>query len=150
MNKETIVINKNAKDMTREEKDLVLHDLCARLPHGVKCQFEDTIRLIDGERSPFYDRVLSAHDLEIFMRHNNFHIKPYLRPMSSMTEEERKEYNSFFEEYAPDDRWPHITKNFVEEELVSELIDWLNKKMFDFRGLIPRGCALSTEVFNPY
>ena len=120
--------------MKPEDKQLLLQDLCGRLPYGVKCQFEDTIRIIDGESSPFYDYVLSAHHLELFMRHNNFYIKPYLRPMSSMTEEEKYDY---------------IT-NVKKEKCIVELpvlpkieaIDWLNAYHFDYRGLIPKGSAL--------
>ena len=123
--------------MTQEDKELVLKDLCARLPYGVKCQFEDNLRITDGESSPFYDYALSAHHLGLFMRHNNFYIKPYLRPMSSMTEEEKLMYEGLM-----------IGTDNVS--YMSDVIDWLNKNMFDFRGLIPKGQALSTETFNPY
>lgn len=132
--------------MTREEKDLVLQDLCGRLPYEVKCRFEDTIRIIDGESSPCYDSVLSAYHLEIFIRLNDFYIKPYLRPMSSMTEEEIIEFNNI-----------PSTKNYtiIENDLPWDVahykqIEWLNKKMFDYRGLIPKDLALSTDEYNPY
>lgn len=135
--------------MKPEDKELLFKDLSGRLPYHVRCK----IWLEDGttEEGPLdlehnYGDVLQ----DAFYYDRIKDIKPYLRPLSSMTEEEKKEYNIFFEEYAPDDRWPYLTKNFVEEELVSELIDWLNKKMFDFRGLIPKGLALSTEIYNPY
>ena len=132
--------------MIQKDKQLLLQDLCGRLPYRVKCQFEDTIRIIDGESSPFYDYVLSAHHLELFMRHNNFYIKPYLRPMSSMTEEEIIEFNNI-----------PSTKNYtiIENDLPWDVahykqIEWLNKKMFDYRGLIPKDLALSTDKYNPY
>lgn len=130
--------------MTQENKDLDLlfKDLCARLPYGVKCQFEDTI--IDAGSGPFYDYVLSTHHLELFMKHNNFYIKPYLRPMSSMTEEETVEYNDLMlKTQVSEIYFPYF------EDMIS-VFDWLNKKMFDFRGLIPKGLALSTDEFNPY
>ena len=53
---------------------------------------------------------------------------PYLRPMSSMTEEERKEYQAFF--------------NYDGVEYPEEYIDWLNAHHFDYRGLIEKGLAL--------
>ena len=140
--------------MGQKEKDLLLKDLCARLPYGVKFKWcdgyhtDDYYTLIGINEGQITGRDVNQDDCLFFWGQDK--IKPYLRPMSSMTEEEKKEYNIFFEEYAPDDRWPHLTKNFVEEDIVSELIDWLNKKMFDFRGLIPEDLALSTEVFNPY
>ena len=130
--------------MTQEEKDLVLRDLSGRLPYGVKCQFEDNLRITDGESSPFYDYALSAHHLGLFMRHSNFHIKPYLRPMSSMTEEEKKEYTLLA------NRTMVSSVGFIHFE-ANELIDWLNKKMFDFQGLIPKGRAIEVnEENNPY
>lgn len=128
-----------------EEKDklLILQDLCARLPYGVKCQFEDTIRIIDGESSPFYDYVFSPIHLEIFMRYNNFYIKPYLRPMSSMTEEETVEYCDLQDKFLLSSQYP-VTDGHA-------LFDWLNKKMFDYRGLIDKDLAIEvTEDNNPY
>ena len=123
--------------MKKEPEDLLLKDLCARLPYGVKCQFEDNTRITDGESGPFYDYTLSAHHLGIFMRNNNFHIKPYLRPMSSMTEEETLMFDGLM---MGTDNVPYMV----------DVIDWLDKNMFDYRGLIPKRQAFSTEVFNPY
>ena len=115
--------------MIQEDKQLLLVDLCSRLPYYcVKCQFEDTVRVTDGESDPFYDYVLSARHLDLFINHKNFYIKPYLRPMSSMTEEEKINYRAFF--------------NYDGVEYPEEYIDWLNKNMFDYRGLIEKGLAL--------
>ena len=71
-------------------------------------------------------------------------VKPYLRSMSSMTEEEMKEYHKTFraEPYGSGIGWVYV------ESIYS--FDWLNKHGFDYRGLIPKGIALSTEEFNPY
>lgn len=121
--------------MTKEEKQLLLRDLCARLPYEVKCQFEDTVRVTDGESDPFYDYVLSARDLELFINHKNFYIKPYLRPMSSITKEEYKEYAEV------------IVKSQDcslenSESATTMANDWLLSKGFDVRGLISKGLAL--------
>ena len=77
-------------------------------------------------------------------------IKPYLRPMSSMTEEERNEYRKAFEKdfaILEDSIDAPIAYKYSDGMIVSDRvlfneIDWLNKKMFDFRGLIPMGLAL--------
>ena len=124
--------------MTQEDKQLLLKDLSARLPYGVKCQFEDTVRVTDGESDPFYDYVLSARYLELFINHKNFYIKPYLRPMSSMTEEEKEELIKNF--------WgSHTAKDTFEE------LSWYLSKHFDINELIPRGLAVAvTEENNPY
>lgn len=138
--------------MTQEDEELLLKDLSARLPYGVKCQFEDIIRVTDGESSPFYDYALSAYHLVLFMRHDNFHIKPYLRPMSSMTEEEKDE---LLHEHIKDEQlYVDCIKN--HPEMRGKIIphfaaDWCDKNMFDYRGLIPKGFAIEvTKDNNPY
>ncbi len=118
-----------------DKKELLLKDLSARLPYGVKCQMEDDFIIND---SPFYDYILSERHIELFRNHKGFYIKPYLRPMSSMTEEERLIYE-YYEE------------GTCSSGLASELIDWLNKNMFDYRGLIPKDLAIEvTKENNPY
>ncbi len=125
--------------MTQEDKQLLLVDLCSRLPYGVICQMEDEMIIND---SPFYDYILSERHIELFRKHKGFYIKPYLRPMSSMTEEEREELR---------------VKNIIigvstsgTIETTIQGMDWLNAHYFDYRGLIPKGLAISTEEFNPY
>ena len=114
--------------MTNEEKQLLLKDLCARLPYGVMCQMEDEIRFI-GEKSPYYDYILSERHIELLKRHKDFNIKPYLRPMSSMTEEEDKIYTE-------------ISMRFCGPLAAKTMIDWCNANHFDYRGLIEKGLAL--------
>lgn len=128
--------------MTHENKQLLFRDLSARLPYHVRCK----IWLKDGttEEGPL-DLEHNCGDVlqDAFFYHKIKDIKPYLRPMSSMTEEEFKEYSSLWnlqDEYSTD----------LDIQYKIDLFDWLNKKMFDFRGLIPKGLALSTETFNPY
>lgn len=121
--------------MTKEDKELLLKDLCARLSYGVKVYAgEDlamTLKQID------YKCFCEAWENEDFKCHSRWML-PYLRPMESMTEEEKSQYNFYLTriEYGYD---------------ASLLIDWLNKKMFDYRGLIPKGLAIEvTEENNPY
>lgn len=144
--------------MTREEKDLLLRDLCGRLPYGVKAQYYgseeemltvDTIEAIYTQ--PSVEIVIGQYGLGIE------DIKPYLRPMSSMTEEEMI---VFLQVRGKD--LSQVSKRFINDfkngnfgimanmSNYARNIDWLNKKMFDYRGLIPKDLALSTEEFNPY
>ena len=134
--------------MTREDKELLLTDLTARLPYGVKVQYNNEIYNIDYI-SALYEEV----KLDI---PNNYtigisEVKPYLRPMSSMTEEEKKELEN------------EIDKDFKlaiiackENDITKSTsgfykIDWLNAHHFDYRGLIERGLAIAvTEENNPY
>lgn len=125
--------------MTQEEKLLLLKDLSARLLYYPKCEMIDRLRVINNEPNPSYIECLFPRHLEIFYFHNNFVIKPYLRPMSSMTKEERKEYHSYCDYYYG---------NYFD---TVGSIDWLNAHHFDYRGLIEKGLAIKiTEENNPY
>ena len=127
--------------MTQEEKQLLLVDLCARLPYEPMCEFTDT------EDDFCTTTARLGYSLRDFVA-GKVLIKPYLRPMSSMTEEEREEfykecekdykiavneanrsYKSKFDEYAP------LLSSYHKH-------DWLNANHFDYRGLIPIGLAL--------
>ena len=109
--------------MTQEEKELLIKDLCGRLPYRliIKCndgfrQSKEKLVSIDvGNELINYDWLLTD-------------IKPYLRPMSSMTEEERQEYGLV-----------------LCDELSINQFDWLNAHHFDYRGLIPKGLALEAK-----
>jgi hypothetical protein len=107
--------------MTPEEKKLLLIDLCARLPHGVKVQITNDWFY---DKTEPYNRRLDC-DVIKSIRANKYTVKPYLRPMLSMTEEEEIYYNTVY-----------TTLKFYEKE------DWLNAHHFDFRSLIPLGLAL--------
>lgn len=110
--------------MSNEEKQLLLNDLCARLPYGAICYNSDT-------ESDFklYDVAGTDSDYPTFnYGYGNLEtVKPYLRPMSSMTEEERL-----------------ICRNIdvIDADDVVSHIDWLNENMFDYRNLILMGLAL--------
>ena len=139
----------NQKDlaMTPEQKDLVMKDLCGRLPYGVYVQIVDRVG---------FTHTLVELNPEVIQKMWSYKsIKPYLRPMSSMSEEEREELKELT---AAD----IVTNNgFGYKNLrgmcfgmmyldCQEIIDWFNKKMFDFRELIPKDLALSTDEYNPY
>lgn len=127
--------------MIQKDKELLLVDLCARLPYGVICQMEDKL-IING--SPFYDYTLSERHIDLFRNHKDFYIKPYLRPMSSMTEEEEIEYDATFATIKMSD-------GHYDSTMTYKSFDWLNKNHFDYRGLIEKGLAISvTKDYNPY
>lgn len=106
--------------MTQEEKQLLLRDLCARLPYGVKFQGEDS-NVYTLDAANYF--ALQVEDV-VF--------KPYLRPMSSMTPDERFEYDELNHFYTKG-----LTFNVDE-------IDWLIAHHFDYRGLIPKGLAIES------
>ena len=127
--------------MIQEQKELILKDICGRLPYNVWVSYKT--KYDDIERAT----ILNGNYVRDIMQGTSSWIdfKPYLRPMSSMTEEEKKEYTSYcFEQ-------PFLQKGKTPDlGSVPMCIDWLNKKMFDFRGLIPKDLALSTDKYNPY
>ena len=139
--------------MTQKEKELLLKDLCARLPYHIKCQMEDDFIIND---SPLYDYILAEKHIELFRNHKGFYIKPYLRPMFSITEEERKEIGNLIKENRSSP-YGIINNKGIDNLLFSVsvtssfLIDWLNAHHFDYRGLIEKGLAIAvTEENNPY
>ena len=125
--------------MTQEDKELLLKDLSARLPYGVICygvtnDTDEDGNYISKEVTNILYELHSykcCYGLVGLMNECDIEsIKPYLRPMSSMTEEEKETYESFIISIASD------------ETGAWELIDWLNEHHFDYRGLIPKGLAL--------
>ena len=119
--------------MTQEEKELLLKDLCARLPYHVRVK----VWLKDGTTEEgFYDFEHNYEDvMKDFFFYNKLNdLKPYLRPMSSMTEEEVDEFTQF-DIY---DNGEFIMPNH-------QAIDWLKAHHFDYRGLIEKGLAIEAS-----
>ena len=117
--------------MTKEEKRLLLIDLCARLPYGVQCE-------IGGLRHGPY--TFTGEDVEDLIAGRTF--KPYLRPMSSMTDNERFELWKKTMQLALQSSLG--LSEFVPNTVVPAAfeIDYYNTHHFDYRGLIEKGLAL--------
>ena len=115
--------------MTQEEKQLLLKDLCARLPYGVYVDAyswqKDTPKLLVECVPEYVGEEIVVKGLA--GRHSIKEIKPYLRSMSSMTEEEKGEYFNSYD-------WEYFEEGTP--------FDWLNEHHFDYRGLIEKGLAL--------
>ena len=128
--------------MTNEDKKLLLKDLCARLPYGFIVH-----RYCDNCDITFKQNELD--DFAHFLEYSEGEIfKPYLRPMSSMTDEEREVWADLFNLEL--DKLNEIDDENKAEELAPYYfgkshqvsIDWLNAHHFDYRGLIEKGLAL--------
>ena len=123
--------------MTQEEEQLLIKDMCARLPYGVKGKTlgsETCTLLYIGK-----DGSVTADTYHCWIGSKQF--VPYLRPMSSMTEEEKRDYdNIYVEEILSEvkDIWAIVV--YVDD--VPKYIDWLNAHHFDYHGLIEKGLAL--------
>ena len=114
--------------LTEKEKQLLFIDLCARLPYGVVLDNGAKLRTIDA-----LTKVISGNGSD---RKIEF-VKPYLRPMSSMTGEE-------YREYAQNDTCIIYKEGSLDGQCVTsgDGVDYLNKHHLDYRGLIPMGLAL--------
>jgi hypothetical protein len=127
--------------MTQEVKELLLKDLCARLPYGVAlCAFyktdegwkEGNVCLLGMRADEGYIELHLDNGWIAYLDD----VKPYLRPLSSMTDDELKEWTTLL--------------NFVNENRLDKSIDWLNAHHFDYRGLIEKGLAISAtkEIYG--
>lgn len=135
--------------MTQEEKQLLINDLYARVPYGIKVWYPNgngvisTVKGIVDDICYFNENPRYGNCCPIES------VKPYLRPMSSMTDEEKKEYKSFFSigEYScggslNGEEYEYIADSRDDISQSVSLFDWLNAHHFDYRGLIEDGLAL--------
>lgn len=124
--------------MTPKQKQLLLKDLCGRMPFEPICEYTD---VEDGCKVT----AKLGYSLRDFIA-GKVIIKPYLRPMSSITEEE------MFDFHENGGLLNHHFKYEVELNILTVgAIDWLNKYHFDYRGLIEKGLAIEvTNENNPY
>ena len=136
--------------MTQEEKDLLIKDLCGRLAHGVICSIyredDEGFGWRDAECKGYFQNNDSYEFYfeDVIAVDNIERLKPYLRPMSSMTEEEEKELSKKYVwniwsgqiqiRYHSQGCWDDETECPTEEYII--LLDWLNAHHFDYRGLI--------------
>ena len=132
--------------MTQEDKELLLKDLCARLQYGVKCYSVIT----NGKPNTIggYRKVLDDLYVEVVGKWFPISIiKPYLRPISSMTDEEKGELK--LEQEKDEELFIQVINKSQngDDSLLGTVIphyaeDWANKNHFDYRGLIEKGLAL--------
>lgn len=124
--------------MTQEQKDLLLKDLCARLPYGLKFAIGEMYLTEDMVKGG-YDKTQELYGItregNVELLNMDYHIpvesiKPYLFPIESMTDEQSSE--------------------FMNIQLGYPSVDWFNKNHFDYRGLIEKGLALDATGKNIY
>ena len=139
--------------MTQEDKDLLLKDLCARLPYGVcykhftwddereeECIIAAKIYSINSDgyvKNCYDDETVYIDD-----------VRPYLFPLSSMTEEQCYELASIRSGFQ--DCWKYIKTPIPLSICNFEQIDWFNKNHFDYKGLIKKGLAIDATGLDIY
>ena len=144
--------------MTQEEKDLLINDLCARLPFGIKVLYDTQIFEVQYIE-PMYEEIKLLDNERYTLSIDE--VKPYLFPLSSMTEEQFVELKVFADLIYESDtlelvEWNdnYKTLEFWLEEVPSycviKVFDWLNKNHFDYRCLIEEGLAIDATGLNIY
>ena len=126
-------------------KEILIRDLCARLPYGVKVLYDNKVFSIDYVSSIYEEIKLDTRDNYTI---NVSDVKPYLFPLSSMTEEQKKEYRKVCELDTE-----ILSKHPMDGTPFPALYnsqDWLNKNHFDFRGLIEESLALDATNLGIY
>lgn len=143
------------KTITRKNKDLLLKDLCARLPYGVKVQclsHQISLKILSiNPNGVTWVTGDKGYPFEVDWKD----CKPYLFPLSSMTEEQKNELIEM--EWSFDNSTIcNIVECFgtyrayVDHSCCSELVDWCIKNHFDIHGLIPMGLANDSTSKNIY
>lgn len=148
--------------MKKEDKELLLKDLCGRLPYGVKCQVrEDEFTYIgtlsrievDNENGHLLDftESMSGLDCQVYLSE----VKPYLFPLSSMTSEQLFEVSQIIGKDEVEIRDGFL--DIIDSEChvityleILELLEWFNKNHFDIYGLIKKGLAIDATNLNIY
>ena len=146
-------------NLNDQEKDLLLQDLCSRLPYGVMCDVGDnkpyTLSRIEiddknGHLLDFKEKK-GGLDMQVYLSE----CRPYLVPLSSMTKEQREEFLNIQSEDRKRLLDALIKYRYEEEDKIPIIplqkhIDWLNAHHFDYRGLIPMGLANDATGLNIY
>lgn len=120
----------------KENEDLLIKDLYGRLLYGVECK--DIYINVSGRLAEISTRYNMCRLSDVYGELETCYIpncRPYLFPLSSMTEEQKKE-------------WYYTLTS--DEHITYDTIDWLNKNHFDYRGLIEKGLAIDATDKNIY
>ena len=151
--------------MTQDQKDLLLKDLCARLPYGVIVNVKGFDYDYNSKLTQIYNGVGCSIQVTTNMPYDIEQVKPYLFPLSSMSEEQKEEYYSLADDVTIKPGQGsyfgikiHCIKlgisdnphEGVWDDVDLDAIDWLNKNHFDYRGLIPMGLANDATGLNIY
>ena len=139
--------------MTTKDKELLLKDLCARLPYGVKISVDDKVETVQGinilDTVVEYDSWLSS-DIE--------EVKPYLFPLSSMTEEQYKEWcdlegeplDEILTRNANGKKMSTLEHHLLIAKSLTDPVNYCYKNHFDIYDLIPMGLAIDATGLNIY
>ena len=141
--------------MTQEDKDVLLKDLCTRLPYGIKAK----IKYHDGawELLAIYTNgtIHATRDVGYPIETYFEDCTPYLFPLSSMTEEQYYELQTIsckdcLEHMEVEKEWRNNSSFYHLPLYEYRVIDFFDRNHFDYRGLIPMGLANDATGLNIY
>lgn len=144
--------------MTREEKDLLVKDFCARLPYNVKAYVKNWSKLDRKYYEDIYEvksvfpSLNEVHvqsktgSVNVLFGRPDYDIKPYLFPLSSMTEEQKNKLQNKLIEL----ELKAINDEIDHTKVAEYEIDFYNQNHIDFRGFIEKGLALDATGLNIY
>lgn len=129
--------------MTQEDKEILLKDICARLPYSVKANYygaeeeRECIDVIEGVY-PFDNEIaIGQYGLKVEA------IKPYLFPLSSMTEEQKEVYCQLQQKVI------YNSEGLVTEDVMN-YVNWCYENHLDINDLIPKGLVIDATELNIY
>ena len=143
--------------MVQNYKEILLKELSARLPYGLKCNVGEEMPYtlsrieVDNFNGHLLDFIETKDglDMQVYLSE----AKPYLFPMSSMTEEQYKKFTiiSGWDVDIEDVRRGKFSCiGYIGLDYLYDAIDWFNKNHFDYRGLIPLGLAIDATGLDIY
>lgn len=138
--------------MIQENKEILIKDLCARLPYGVKVLFENKVFSIDYISAKYEEIKLDIPDNYTLDITN---VKPYLFPLSSMTRKQLFDVQEILgkNEIEIEDGFLYIInydRNTITYLEILAVFEWFYKNHFDIYGLIPMGLAIDATNLNIY
>ena len=148
--------------MTPEQKDLLIKDLFTRIPYDVKVNCNDKIYNICGIQGFNICCLSNENNVNAFTTAGVKYIKPYLFPLSSITNKQMEELEELCDMYTPDDDYnpyaylgikvlyKHVLDDGYKFKFKTDVIDWFNKNHLDYRGLIDMGLAIDCTNLNIY
>ena len=139
--------------MTKREKDLLIKDLCVRLPYDVKVLYSNEVFSVDYISAIYEEIKLDTCDN--YTLNNISEVKPYLFPISSMTKEQLFGVQEILgkNEIEIKDSFLHIVdsnRNTISYSEITALLEWFYKNHFDINNLIPMKLAIDATGLNIY
>ena len=137
--------------MTKNDTLLLYKDLSGRTTYGAKIKHDNGIFTFDNDHCGIgMIDIESSPKIILSGCYYGDNIKPYLFPLSSMTDQQKEEYTFIVDYISSDDSDNLAEGEFIYVDLISELIYFYHRHHLDYLGLIPKGLAIDATGLNIY